>query len=240
MRTTVTFGTTDLTATYLVTNVQRPLGVRTIGLVDIPGRDGQALGNVTYDTVEISMDVIIMGGTHEERSDSMRNLAAILSSREPVKLAFSDDGSKYYMAVPNGGEIQRYIDADYISAVTFTCPDPAMFGEIKSETMDSDSITIEVEGNYPTKPTITCAKATNGDGNVWGVRLDNQDFVHMALSTSDVKASIDCENRVAMEGSRHSLITLDSDWLVLDPGEHTITLDQGTGYPTITWQERWV
>ena len=36
------------------------------------------------------------------------------------------------------------------------------------------------------------------------------------------------------------MITTDSDWLVLEPGTHTLAIDNGTGAATVTFVERWL
>ena len=80
----------------------------------------------------------------------------------------------------------------------------------------------------------------NSSSLVWGVKVDNADFVHVATgSSSSRKVEIDSEKRICKVANAIALPTLDSDWIVLEPGAHTVAMDNGTGAATLSWVERW-
>lgn len=231
------FNGVDLESLCVVSNVQRTISLRDPQLIDVPGMDGAILGLANLVPMTIEMDLTVLG-TPDVREPILRQLGELLNSGLSA-LEFDDDDGKYFLAVPSGNVITRYVDGAVIEAVSFVCPDPVMYGDTDTVTMASASETITVKGNYPTKPRITCASATNGGGGVWGIQVDGGDYLRLELASSNVSVDVDCAARTAYEGSVTTLPTLASDWLILTPGTHTITL-VGTGYPTIEWSERWL
>lgn len=234
----VTFNGTDLESLCVVSNVRRSISLREPQLIEVPGMDGAILGRNNLAPMTIEMDLVVMGDP-ATREPILRDLGELLNTQGLASLEFSDDDGKHFMAAPSGNIITRYVDGAVIESVSFVCPDPVMYGDQDSVTMSSASETITVGGNYPTRPVITCASATNGGGGVWGIQVDSGEYARVDLAASNVAVKIDCEAREAFEGGVSTLITLSSDWLELAPGNHTITL-VGTGYPKIEWSERWL
>ena len=234
----ILFNGTDIESLGVVSNVRRSISLRDPQLITIPGMDGALLGLNNLAPATIEMDITVIGDP-ATREPILRDLGELLNTQGLAPLEFDDDDGKHLMATCSGNVITRYVDGATIESVTFTAPDPVMYGDQDSVTMASSSETITVGGNYPTKPRITCASATNGGGGSWGIQIDGGEFLRIELASSGVSVDVDCETRTAYEGSVTTLPTLSSDWLTLTPGSHTVTLT-GTGYPTIEWSERWL
>ena len=147
-----------------------------------------------------------------------------------------------YKAIPNGSmPIDSFTNADSV-VVSFRLLEAAAYGDTVTKTVPSGgSLTFTVDGTYPTKPTITANAARDGSSQVWGLRLDNGDFLHVATGSESARdVVLDCENRTLTVQGAVALPTLDSDWFELAPGTHTLTMDKGTGAATVTYKERWL
>ena len=210
-------------------------------LEDVNGRNGQAFLGMTYGSSQVSFTVGIVDDALDRRN-AFSQLGQWLMVDEPKPLYLPDTPDRYYLAVPNGAiEVERCIKADK-APVTFLLVDPIAYGETKTATIPSGgSVTINVGGTAPTMPTIAAASAVrDATSLVWGLRLDSADYVHVETgSASARRVDIDCGERVCKVANAAKLPTLDSDWLVLSPGSHTVAMDNGTGAATLTWRERW-
>lgn len=237
----VTFNGYDLTSAFIVGNLVRQKLLRTHNLIEVAGRDGQIFGGSSLDPIEITMTLTYIDNNPQTKSEGMRILAGMLNVDEPKQLAFEEDGGLYYMAIPNGGDIARYVGAEQIE-ITFTCPDPAMYGETKTITVPSGgTVTFEVGGTTYTKPTFTANATRDSSSQLWGLRLDNSDYIQIATgSASAVSVVCDCEKRTLKVGNTQTLPTLTSDWFVLTPATHTLKNDVGTGAATVVFTERWL
>lgn len=240
MRTTVTFDGVDLTETFVVSDLRRALVPRDVSLVDVPGRDGSLFSSVSNSSRTITMTMTVRSQDVLARSQSIRQLAAILSTTEPRPLSISDDGGLYYMAVPSSDvDGERFINAERFD-VTFTCPDGWLYGETQTETLPSGgTLSIDVGGTAPTWPTIT-AEATGGTQDSWIVTLEDGTGIYAAIpsgTTYDLTAN--CGERTMSVNDSVAMLPPSYDWPRLAPGTHTLTMAQGTGDATVTWQERW-
>ena len=137
--------------------------------------------------------------------------------------------------------IESYTNADSV-VVNFQLVEAAAYGDTVTKTVPSGgSLTFTVGGTYPTKPRITASASRDGSSQVWGLRLDSGDFLHVATgSASPRNIVLDCESRTLTIAGAVALPTLDSDWFELPPGTHTLTMDKGTGAATVTYRERWL
>lgn len=241
MSTAVTFNGYDLTQNFVVSNLSRPLLVRTPQTIEVPGRDGQLYTATYLDPIEITMELATLSNDEQEISNAFRTLALALNVSEPSQLAISDDDGKYYLAIPYGAEIERWIGAQKVP-ITFYCPDPAMYGETKTVTVPSGgAVTFDVGGNTYTYPSFTASATRDSTSLLWSVRLDGGDFIQVATgSTSAVSVECDCKKRTLKVGNTQTLPTLTSDWFVLAPGTHVLQNDVGTGAATFTYTERWL
>ena len=238
---TVTFDGYDLTTDYIVGNLVRSFSARDIQQIDVPGMDGAIFASANYEPVTITMDVTAISSNPTERSNALRRLAEALSVREPAQLAISDDGGKYYLAIPNGGDLARYKSAETFP-LEFTALDPVMYGDSKTATVPSGgSVTITVGGNYRTMPSISASAARcNSTTKLWTLTFDNIAFEVKCPNTNATAITADSEHRNLVVAGNRSIPTLGSDWPVLEPGTHTVRNSSGSGACTLTWRERWL
>lgn len=191
------------------------------------------------DTVSFSIGV---NGSAAERRDKLSTLAAWLDVDEPKKLVLPDTPERYYMAIADGEVTPERGIGGEIAELTFIITDPIAYGEVREITVPSGgSVSFTVGGTAPTKPIITASSAVrNSSSQVWGVRLDETDYIHVGTGTASACAIvIDCDARTLTVNNTVDIPTLDSDWFELAPGTHTCRMDNGTGAATIRFQERW-
>lgn len=238
----MTFNGVDLTQQFVVSDLRTALLPRTISTEAVPGRDGSVLTGVSHAERTITMTLTVRARTIEGRQAAARTLAAILAVDEPKPLALSIDDGLYYMAIPaSDGEGARFRNANTYE-VSFIAPDPVAYGEEKTVTVPSGgSVTFTVGGTYPTMPTINAPSAANGSDGFWRLRLEDGSYllatIPSGVSTAPVVA--DCAKRTLRVNDTVALLVPVADWLVLEPGEHTLTMT-GTGAATVTFDERWV
>lgn len=240
-RTVVTFDGQELTRDYRVSDLRTSLLPVSIETAQVPGRDGVLLTGRTLSPRTISLLLTVKGTDQVARQLAARRLAEILNVSEPRPLAVSIDGGLYYMAVPNAAEDgQRYLNATRFE-VAFECPDPVAYGETKTVTVPSGgSATFEVDGTYPTMPLVRCPAAKNGSGGFWRLLLDDGSYLIATVpsGTSSAAVEADCAQRVLRVAGNVTALPPAADWLVLEPGEHTLAMT-GTGAATVTYTERW-
>ena len=209
--------------------------------IDVPGRDGEVVNGVDLGECTVSFKLTAIGNAATCRS-SLSTLAGWLDVDEPKALVLPDNAWSY-LAVPKGTiDVSRGIGGQMF-AVTFAIVDPAAYGETKTATVPSgDSVSITVNGPYPTAPTIAASAAVRDSTSLtWGIQVDGGDYIHVATGSSSSRAvAIDCGKRTCTVASVATMPTLDSDWLTLAPGTHTVSMYKGTGAATLTWVERWL
>lgn len=208
---------------------------------EVSGRDGAAFVGMRYGTSTVAFTVEVEGGAATRRN-AFSTLGAWLKVDEPKQLVLPDTPDRYYLAVPSGAvEVTRAMGAEY-ATVTFELADPVAYGLYKTDTLDSGgSKSITVGGTAPTWLRVVANSAVrNSTSLVWGVKVDNAEFVHVATgSASARKVEIDCQARTCKVANALTLPTLDSTWLELVPGTHTVSMDNGTGSAALYWYERW-
>lgn len=181
---TVTFDNHDLTADFIIGELTREYLMKEVEQIAVPGRDGAMFASAFLTPVKISMTVTYASNDPSERSDALRNLAGILNVYSPKKLAISDDGGKYYLAVPSGGDITRFVGAESFQ-LTFTALDPAMYGAARSATVPSGgSAEITVGGNYKTMPSIEGMVTVDSETALWTMGFDGEPFSIQKAGTS--------------------------------------------------------
>lgn len=212
--------------------------------VDVPGRDGAAVRGSRFAVANVSFTVAAFGSLAERRA-ALSTLGGWLDVDGPRALVLPDTPDRRYMAVPSGAlAVERHIDCD-TAVLAFDVVEPAAYGSTRSATVPSGGqVTVTVDGTYPTAPAIYAASAVRDASSLaWGIRLDGGDFVHIDTgSASARRVDIDCGTRTStITASRTAkLLTLDSDWLSMEPGSHVLKMDEGTGAATVTWTERWL
>ena len=208
---------------------------------EVSGRNGAAFIGMTYGVATVAFTIAAIGDAATRRG-SFSTLGQWLKVDEPKALVLPDTSDRYYLAVPSGAlDLTRGIAVE-ITKLTFTLTDPVAYGETKTASLASaSSASITVSVTAPTYLNVVANSAVrNSSSLVWGVKVDNADFVHVATGSSSArKVEIDSEKRICKVANALALPTLDSDWLVLAPGTHTVAMDNGTGAATLSWVERW-
>lgn len=211
--------------------------------IDVPGRDGTILREVTYEPRTITLECRLFEKTWEDFETMRDVLVTYLMTHGEIKLVVRTHPDEYYMA-----HLDSISEGDRIGGtgigyleLAFIANSPWRYGETRSVNIPSGgSASFLVNGNLPAKASVTAASAVRSGGStVWGVRFDEVDFVHIATgSSSSREVEIDGITRSAKVANAVAMITLDSNWPVLQPGPHTVRMDEGTGAATLTWQER--
>lgn len=185
---------------------------------------------------------LVMGVADEAaRRDAAHYLGGILYAKEPKRLSLSSDDGLYCMAIVSGQpDMHELVRTGYVY-VTFQPMHAALYGTTRTATIPSGgSVTVTVGGNYPTRPRVQAPNAIrNTSSGVWGIRLDEGDFIHVPLSATS-RVDADSDTRVCTVNGAITMPTLDSSWLEMAPGTHTLRNDQGSGASTVTWIERWL
>ena len=242
MRTKVFFDGYELTHLFIVSDLKNSLLPRSVNTVEVPGRDGSLFTGTTLAARTIGLTLTVRDRTNEGRQLAARALAAILAVDEPKPLEISIDGGLYYLAIPNAGsDGHRFKNATRYE-VSFVCPDPVAYGNEKIVTVPSGgSVTFEVSGTYPTMPTISAAAAANGSGGFWRIRLEDGSYFLATIPSGVQTAPViaDCARRTLKVNNTTALLTPEADWLVFEPGEHTLEMT-GTGAAIVTFNERWL
>lgn len=241
-RTVVTFNGTDLTALYAVSDLRTSLLPRDVSTESVSGRDGEVFTGIRHATRTITLTLTVRDRSITARQMAARILAATLAVNEPKPLSISIDSGLYYLAIPSSdGDATRHYTMTQFE-VTFLCADPIAYGETKAfEILNGGSKTFTVGGTYPTKPVIAGASVTrNSSLGGWKMTLDSTDYVFVPIGSDLARSlSIDCEKRVVRLAGVVVVLSPDSDWFVLEPGEHTLAMTGG-GDVTVTYKERWV
>jgi predicted phage tail component-like protein len=221
-----------------VSDLHEQLLPRNVTTIDVPGRDGAIFGGVTQAVRQLTLSLYVLGRP-DERAEHVRELAARLAVDGPRPLRFRDELTR--MAIPNADVMSTvYFNAEGWVDVTFECPDPWLYGEVRTATIPSGgSVTINVGGTAPTWPTIEC-DATGGTQDSWVVTLDGGPAIYAAIpSGTELEVTADCGARTLMVNREAAMLPPAYDWPMLTPGEHTLAMSQGTGDATVTWRERW-
>ena len=239
-RTRVVFDGHVLTDYFLVGNPELPMPSPTASMRDVAGMDGAVPDGQRLQQVELAVTVSAWEDSRSDRRALMSMLWQWLRVDEPKPLQIGDE--PYWLAIPSGGgDMEHFANADAVE-VRFVAADPVRYGATRSAAIPSGgSVSIHVGGNYPTRPRITAAAAVRASNGLWGIRLDDGDYSNVAIPTSSASAVvIDASTREVRIAGAPAMITLASDWLELEPGEHTLAMTQGTGAAVIEWTERWL
>lgn len=238
----VVFDGHELTKFFSVRwGVERPLPEWTPNLVTVPGRAGAILAGTRAEPTTVSMELAYIDKSRTRRQEAARTLASWLAVDEAKPLVLGDEGGLYRMAVPSGStQVDEYYNAEVIH-LTFTCPDPILYGGEHSAVVPSGgSLDLKVGGTAPTWPVIYAPMAVKDSSiGCWRLTLDGiEQFDVPIAATTVTPVRADCERRVLTVGNTLTVLTPSCAWMRLTPGEHTITMT-GAGNATITWRDRW-
>lgn len=235
MATTVRFKGYNLTANFIVGNITRGYAVREIRKIDVSGMDGALYGSSKLSPINITMSLTYTSDSPSDRSTALRNLASVLLVSKPEELYISDDGGKFYYAVPSGGDVTRYIGAESFD-LTFTALDPVMYGNINMADLPAS---FTVKGNYPTMPMVDLTGAVAA-GDILGLSFDGEDFEIPIADAAPHAVAIRGNKRTVTVDGDPVVPTIASDWPVLDPGAHTVSVSTGTATGYVSWWDRWL
>lgn len=209
---------------------------------DVPGRRGSVLSGTTLAQRPITLECRAFRDSWQDFEKLKDELSAVLYQGGPFTIYLRNHPDEYYLA--------RFVSMDegdriggtgigYLE-LSFIADDPWRYGPIKSASVTTSNTMFYVEGSAPAAVQIASTNAVRSSSSeVWGVRFDDKEFVHVGLpSSSSTRVAIDCDERSALVNLSATMITLDSDWPTFSPGIHTAKVDQGSGSATITWQER--
>lgn len=233
----VVFGGVDLADRFICLIKERPLPSMESRTQHIDGSDRYTDMGADILPEPIVVKLVCPYAPQHVRRELSRWLGSVLYSKEPRKLLISSDEGLWHTArLAKTPKFEELVVSGSVE-VTFQPMEAWMYGDEHSVTVPSGgSVTFLVRGSYPTAPKIEAASAS---GPVWGVRLDEEDFLHVELSQAS-SVQIDCDQRICLVGDSVSLPTLDSNWIYMTKGQHTMRNDQGAGTCVLTWTERWL
>ena len=238
----VSFNDIVITDLYTVLGSVRPPAGVVNSTQEVSGYDGVKITGSYIPSDSITLYILLKNMSLAERREEIRRLRGLLHTEGLAKLKFSTDNGLYYMAKLDGDfGVTQHVRADLIT-VTFILEQNILYGKIHTVTVPSGgSVTFHVDGTYKSNPVISGRVSADSSTLLWGVRLDEQDYVRIKTGSTEPRdVVIDCENYVASVSGTTAMLTLNSDWLELKNGEHTITNDVGSGSCTVIWQDRWL
>lgn len=241
-RTQVWFDGTELTQWAIVGGWNTQLLPRETSGRDVPGMDGTIFTGVRILARTITVRMALTAEGHAERQWQARSMAAALASRTPARLAASIDDGLYYMAVATSTPDMTRMTSALAFDVTFECADPVAYGRERTVAVPSGgSVSFTVGGTYPTMPRVSAPEAANGSGGLWSLALEDGTRLDATIPSGLSKAPVvaDCAARTLTVNGSVALLRPAADWLVLEPGAHTLTMT-GTGAATVTFDERWL
>ena len=210
-------------------------------LVELGGRDGAAVRSTRLAPKSIAFQATAIGNA-QERAAALSTLAGWLNVSEPRPLYLPDTPDRYYMALPyNAQQEARYIDGSK-THVEFIAVEPAAYGEEQTATLPSGgSVTIEIGGNYPAFLYGNGSVKRDTTSGFYTITTEAGEFLEIPTGNNNARAvAFDCEARTLTVAGATTLPSVNSDWLQLAPGAHTLTNSAGENDLTIKWRERWL
>lgn len=237
----IEFDGVEITSEYTVSDLERTGFSSSVNALDT-GSGSKALVGASQQPPKISFIIWKRGWLPKERQrEAVRSIMALLAVDEYRPLSISDDDGLYYMAIPDGDhEVIETLNAVGVRA-SFTARDPFLYGAEQTVTVPSGgSVTFAVNCTCPTFPVITAEAERDASSLVWGLRLDDGDFLHVKTGRDAPTPIVaDCAERTLSVNGSAALPTLQSDWLKLGKGIHTLEMEHGSGAATVKFTERW-
>lgn len=233
----------DLAERFTCIGVVRPLPIPTPRSETLSGSSRLFFRGMDIVPPAITFRLVSVEETAEGRRDALRWLASTLLVQQPVMLSFSDEPDMAYKVIPDGeAAIVEHVSSGCVD-VTLRCVESAAYGEHRSATSSGGVLSITVGGNWPTSLRLTAVNVSRQSSSDyrWGVSLDGESVAFVEIPTSSPsRVVIDTESRHATVNDVTAQLTLQSDWLDVDAGTHSIVRSKGTGNFTVEWDERWV
>lgn len=211
-------------------------------VLDIPGRRGVAFVSTKPAALTVSFSVTHTGQTPTERRLAFGALYALLDTSEPKMLELPDMGGRSYRAILSDASDLTYCLNGLSGDLRFLILDPIAYGQAQSATVSSGGgAAISINGDAPSALHVlaSAARRDSTDG-CWTIRDDTSgSYISVPINTTAARRiEIDSESQTVTIGGVAAVPTLESDWLVLCPGEHHLSI-AGTGDASVTWYERW-
>lgn len=234
---TVVYDGHTLNDLFTVVDVARPLmGAPTPATVEVQGRDGVVFTGTTLSSYTVSVTLVALGETAEGMREAMRRLASWLAVDEPCALSFSDEPALYRLAIPSDvGDLETLGVVNGQAEVTFTVCDPWLYGQTQAFASTGGVATFTVGGTLPTPVKLTCPAASG----TYTVTDESGNYSSVAVGSTAKALAIDAGQGTVTVGGAASIMTLQSDWLILDPGTHTLKRTSGSGEFMAAYTERW-
>ena len=240
----LTFDGFNLTR-YAFVRLDRPVGPRMrIETEQVPGRAGDLITSMVADALTITAHCTLRRRYITQWERVRMELAKVFTATEPKVLQLPDEPELYrYATASLSTNVSMPLEPPVTFDIEFVCHDPVAYRDEHSATVPSGgSVTFDVGGLLPARVRIIASSAVrNGSTLLWGLRFDEQDFARIKLPNSYAQSvDIDCKERTAHVAGATSMITADSHWIELAPGQHTARMDQGSGAATVSWIERYL
>lgn len=223
---------------WLTANVSRPLLPPVEVQADsVPGMDGTRFRSAKLGELPIPVDVRLKAGMREDIAGLRHALASMLMADAPAPLVLGDDPRRYHLAVLDGSTDLDSLWFSGRTTLNFRACDPVAYGESRRGTLKSG--VLRVRGTWRTYPVVSI---TPPKGSYW--KIENAatgDFVRVnATFSGSARLVVDCaERHCTLNGANaDKYLTLDSDYLALEPGENKFTVSGGS--PSFEWSERWL
>lgn len=238
----------ELTDQWSIVNVARNPSAMSTKTQTVQGRAGAVFMGTVPAPLTVSFVALLNGQYSEDRRAASRQLRAVLQKDGPRRLSFSDDDGLYYLAVLKDIKETRY-KRTTAWAVTMDVLEPYLFdSETKQITSDNGAAVsiaeTEVGGTAVTYPVVELVDARPGSDGYVEIKLDSAVAMRVNLTTGvNSQVIIDCapSTRRVLVNDIATMLTVDSDWLALYPGQaHTVAVTAGTvASYTVSWSDRW-
>lgn len=198
----MTFNGIDLKNVIQIHDIRRGVGNNRLLDMDNTPRVGSLFKESKIDVKKISVDFSIWT---RDRNTVKHDLAKIFNYPEPVKLTFSDEPDKYYLAIVEG-EIPMQEESIKRSrgTVTFTIPDgvahSVVYTRVRNFTQDGNKLIFQIQnkGNTDAYPIITIKH--NSENGYIGIA--NQTGVFALGSPEEEDGTIVTKNEVLFDYSK--------------------------------------
>lgn len=239
----VTFNGIDLSTKGVVNKIIRPFSPPVENTIqEITRGKGSKFIRSKLKPVYVKVVLTILADSKSDLRNSIHALAKVIYTEELKKLSFSDDPSKFYMAILDGDmEVDEENDICEIG-LNFLCPDPVMDSE--SEITVAVPGSLDNTGTYKSRPrvsitvasTISYIKILHTESGKYIYIEDN--FVAGDVVVIDFKKDA---GKVTKNGEIiDEFIWLESEFFDLPLGTSTITITPEGVTGNLYYKKRWL
>lgn len=212
-------------------------------LVERSGGDGSMLQSLLLAPRVITLECRVFRDRWDGFDRALDELVLVLSGRDDRELLLRNHPGEHYLAHMNSVVVGERVGGTGIGAVTvtLTATDPIRYSSAQEVDVPSGgSAEFVVGGTYIADVRVMSdAARRDSSSQLWGVTFDGAEKLHVPIQSSGaVAVDIDCRTRSVKAGGATTMITLDSDWPIVSPGVHRVSMDKGTGSARIVITER--